>query len=78
MAHQMFHYAMSTDIMWTADGRGGTIDLPAQSSDTNILNFQLLEYQNFRVFVFSINNSIQDRQAVRVEKEHVKAVCVSV
>ena len=43
-AHQILYSALSTDILWTADGRGGPIDWPARSSGNNALCLWLLEY----------------------------------
>ena len=44
VAHQILYSALSTDILWTADGLGGSVDWSARSSETKTTDFWLLEF----------------------------------
>jgi len=58
-AHQILYSALSTDIQWTADGRGGPVNWPTRSSANNVLCFWLLECVKFCVLLFNAANWLQ-------------------
>jgi hypothetical protein len=77
----ILYSALSTEIQWTVDGRGGPVDWPARSSENKAVGFWLLEFVKILCIRVQPWQLISSRQAVRGKLgmfESCVCVCVFV